>query len=188
MVVRLADEHGLSLWRALGIIYTGWSRAENGAPDEAIAMIRDGIAQYRAVGASLSLPLYLASLADLERAAGNTREALKLLGEAQAVATAGDEHWVSAEIHRLTGEAILAGTGDVAGAARECRAALALAKRQGARLWECRAKTSLERLSRSEGAIPKRSGRRDRPSGDTRLMSPAMQRLSPYFARWGLHR
>jgi predicted ATPase len=149
MVVRLAEEHGLSLWRGLGIIYTGWSRAENGAPDEGIAMIRDGIAQYRAVGAALSLPLYLASLADLERAAGNPREALNLLGEAQAVATAGDEHWVSAEIHRLAGEAILAQNGDVAAAARECRAALALARRQGARLWEARAEKSLERLSRS---------------------------------------
>jgi predicted ATPase len=146
MVVRLADEHGLSLWRALGSIYTGWSRADSGAPGEAIATIRDGIAKYRAGGSSLSLPLYLASLAGLESAAGNTREALELLREAQAVGAAGDEHWMSAEIHRLTGEAILAGTGDVVGAARECRAALALARQQGARLWELRAQTSLERL------------------------------------------
>jgi class 3 adenylate cyclase/predicted ATPase len=153
-VVRLCQEHGLSQWRALGTIYSGWCRAENGAPDEGVAIIRDGIAQYRAVGLALSLPLCLASLADLERAAGNPREALKLLGEAQAVATAGDEHWVSAEIHRLTGEAILAGHGDVAGAARECRAALALARRQGARLWESRAEASLERLSRSGARAP----------------------------------
>jgi class 3 adenylate cyclase/ABC-type transport system involved in cytochrome c biogenesis ATPase subunit len=152
MVVRLAEEHGLSLWRGLGIIYTGWSRAAKGAPDEGIAMIRDGIAQYRAVGAALSLPLYLASLADLERAAGNAQEALKLLGEAQAVAKAGDEHWVSAEIHRLIGEAILAGKGDAADAEREYRAALALARRQGARLWEARAQTSLERLSRYQSS------------------------------------
>ena len=148
MVVRLADEHGLSLWRALGRIYTGWSRAKSGAPDEAIAMIRDGIAMYRAGGSALSMPLYLASLAGLQRAAGNTREALELLGKAQAAGAAGDEHWMSAEIHRLTGEVILAGNGDAAGAAREFRAALALARRQGARLWEARAETSLERLSR----------------------------------------
>ena len=148
MVVRLADEHGLGLWRALGSIYAGWSRAEEGAARQGVAMIRDGIARYRAAGAALSLPLFLASLASLEGATGNQREALELLGQAQAAGTAGDEHWMSAEIHRLTGEAMLAGNGDAAGAEREFQAALALARQQGARLWELRAATSLARLAR----------------------------------------
>ena len=147
MVVRLADEHGLGLWRALGSIYAGWSVAGNGAAGEGAAMIRDGIAKYRAAGAGLSLPLYLASLASVEGAAGNQREALVLLGEAQAASKAGDEHWMSAEIHRLTGEAMLAG-GDAAGAEREFQAALTLAREQGAQLWELRAATSQARLSR----------------------------------------
>jgi predicted ATPase len=148
MVVRLADEHGLGLWRALGSIYAGWNRAEAGAARQGVAMIRDGIARYRAAGAALSLPLFLASLASLEGATGNQREALELLGQAQAAGTAGDEHWMSAEIHRLTGEAMLAGNGDAAGAEREFQAALALARQQGARLWELRAATSLARLAR----------------------------------------
>ncbi len=150
MVVRLADEHGLGLWRALGSIYAGWSRAEEGAARQGVAMIRDGIARYRAAGAALSLPLFLASLASLEGATGNQREALELLGQAQAAGTAGDEHWMSAEIHRLTGEAMLAGNGDAAGAEREFQAALALARQQGARLWELRAATSLAHLSRGD--------------------------------------
>jgi predicted ATPase len=148
MVVRLADEHGLGLWRALGSIYAGWSRAESGAAREGVAMIRDGIARYRAAGAALSLPLFLASLASLEGVTGNQREALEMLGQAQAAGAAGDEHWMSAEIHRLTGEAMLAGNGNAAGAEREFQAALALAREQGARLWELRAATSLARLSR----------------------------------------
>lgn len=146
-VVRLADEHGLSLWQALGRIYAGWSQAENGAGVGA-AMIRDGIARYRAAGAALSLPLYLASLASVEGAAGNHQAALELLGEAQAASTAGDEHWVSAEIHRLAGEAMVVGDDDTAGAEREFHAALALAREQGAKLWELRAATSLARLYR----------------------------------------
>jgi predicted ATPase len=159
MVVRLADEHGLGLWRALGSIYTGWSRAGNGATAEGAAMIRDGIARYRAAGAALSLPLYLASLASLEGAAGNRREALELLGEAQAASMAGDEHWMSAEIHRLVGEAMLAGNGDAAGAEQEFQAALALAREQGAPLWELRAATSMARLSRDgNGASAARDG------------------------------
>ena len=159
MVVRLADEHGLGLWRALGSIYAGWSRAENGAADEGAAMIRDGIAKYRAAGAALSLPLYLASLASLEGAAGNQREALELLGGARALSAAGDEHWMTAEIHRLAGETMLAGNGDAAGAEQEFQAALALARKQDAQLWELRAATSLARLSRDgDGAGAARDG------------------------------
>ena len=71
-------------------------------------MIRDGISRYRATGAALSLPLYLVSLATLERDSGNRREALALLGQAEAEGMAGDEHWMSGEIHRLMGEVMLA--------------------------------------------------------------------------------
>jgi predicted ATPase/class 3 adenylate cyclase len=148
MVVRLADEHGLGLWRALGRIYLGWSCADGGALDEAAALIRDGIAKYRAIGAALSLPLYLASLANIEGASGNRREALALLHQAQAASMAGDEYWMSAEIHRLVGKTILAGSGDAAAAEREFQAALALSREQGARLWELRAATSLAGLWR----------------------------------------
>ena len=61
VVVRLADNHGLGLWQALGRIYTGWCRAEAGVLGEGMVMVRDGIKRYRAVGAALSLPLYLVS-------------------------------------------------------------------------------------------------------------------------------
>lgn len=152
MVVRLADEHGLGLWRALGRIYAGWSRADAGAASEGMAMIRDGIARYRAMGAALSMPLYLAGLARLEGAAGNRREALALLGQAEAEGVAGDERWMSGEIRRLIGEVMLAG-GDRAAAEREFQTALAVAKEQGARLWELRAATSLARLSRDNGSV-----------------------------------
>jgi class 3 adenylate cyclase/predicted ATPase len=151
MVLRLADEHGLGLWRALGTIYAGWSRAENGMTSEGAAMIRDGLARYRAVGSALSLPLYLCSLARVEGAAGNQRAALELLDEARAASTAGDEHWMSAEISRLTGEMMLAEDGDPAGAGREFLTALALTQEQGAKLWELRATTSLAQLRRDQG-------------------------------------
>jgi class 3 adenylate cyclase/predicted ATPase len=147
MVVRLADEHGLGLWRALGRIYAGWSRADAGAAGEGIALIRSNIARYRAAGAALSLPLYLASLASLEAAAGNHREALVLLGQAGTAGATGDEHWTSPEIHRLTGEVKWA-MGEEAAAEQEFRTALGSAKELGARLWELRAATSLARLCR----------------------------------------
>jgi len=151
MVLRLADEHGLGLWRALGTVYAGWSRAENGEPDAGAAMIRSGLARYRAAGAALSLPLYLASLARIQAVAGKTQAALEILDEAQAASAAGDEPWISAEISRLSGEMLLAWAADDAGAERKFNAALAMAREQGAKLWELRAATSLARLRHDQG-------------------------------------
>jgi len=151
MVLRLADEHGLGLWRALGTVYAGWSRAENGEADEGAAMIRGGLTRYRAAGAALSLPLYLASLASIQAVARNRKAALEILDEAQAASAAGDEHWISAEISRLAGEMLMAGSADDAGAERKFNAALVMAREQGAKLWELRAATSLARLRRDQG-------------------------------------
>jgi predicted ATPase/class 3 adenylate cyclase len=148
MVVRLADEHGLNLWQGLGRIYAGWSHAESDAVEGA-RMIADGLARYRAAGAALSLPLFLGSLASVEAAAGNRHASIRLLAEAQEAGRAGEEHWFSAEIHRLSGEATRALNGDLVAAERAFRAALALAREQGAKLWELRAATSLTRLLRT---------------------------------------
>ena len=175
MVVRLADEHGLGLWRALGSIYSGWSRAGNGAAGEAAAMIRDGIARYRAAGAALSLPLYLASLASLESAAGNQREALELLGEAQAASTAGDEHWMSAEIHRLTGE-------DDAGRERRYRPGRAgIPGRPGAGAEAGRALVGIARRDEPGAPVARRQWRRRRARGTGEGL-PVVQR-GPHGAR-----
>jgi class 3 adenylate cyclase/predicted ATPase len=149
-VVQLAEEHGLGLWQALARIYAGWSRAGDDPADGA-AMIRDGLAKYSASGAALCFPLYLASLANVESTAGNRSAALALLEEAQAASTAGDEHWAAPEIHRLTGETMLARDGDIMSADQQFNTALMLARERGARLWELRAATSLVRLSRLTG-------------------------------------
>jgi predicted ATPase len=59
----------------------------------------------------------------------------------------------------LIGETMLTGNGNAAGAEQEFHAALALAQKQGAPLWELRAATSLARLSRDgNGAGAAREG------------------------------
>jgi predicted ATPase len=55
---------------------------------------------------------------------------------------------MSAEIHRLNGEMMLAKNRDMVGAEREFRVAIALAREHGAKLWELRAATSLAHLLR----------------------------------------
>ena len=147
LVARLADEQGLGLWQALGSIYVGWSRAESGAADEASTLIREGLTKYRAVGAGLSVPLYLSSLATIEARIGHHREAMRLIGEATAVVESGEEGWMSAELHRLAGEiALLEPDPDRAKAQTHFERALGVARDQHAKFWELRAAMSMARL------------------------------------------
>jgi class 3 adenylate cyclase/predicted ATPase len=151
LVVRFADEQELRLWQALGSIYAGWSRGESGAADEAVDLMRAGLAKYRAVGAGLALPLYLLGLAKVEARADNHREALRLLGEAQAAIEAGEERWISAEIHRLAGEiALKSPQPDAAKAEAYFKLALDVAREQQAKFWELRAAMSMARLWRDQ--------------------------------------
>ncbi|MBB3222543.1 ATP-binding protein [Pseudoduganella umbonata] len=66
----------------------------------------------------------------------------------------GDARWCAAELRRLQGERLLAGGGPAArdAAERLFRAALLLARNQGALAWELRAATSLARLWHGRGA------------------------------------
>lgn len=151
-VARLADEHGLGLWQALGRIYVGWSRAEGGAAGEAIDLLRAGMAEYRAVGAGLAMPLYFLSLAKILARVGDYQEALRFIGEARTVIDNGEEGWLSAEVHRTIGEnALLPPQADAVKAQMHFERALAIARQQQARFWELRAATSLARLWRYQG-------------------------------------
>jgi class 3 adenylate cyclase/predicted ATPase len=151
LVARFADEYGLGLWQALGSIYVGWSRAEKGAADEAINLIREGLTKYRAVGAGLGVPLYLSSLATIEARIGHRREAMRLIGEATAAVESGEEGWMSAELHRLAGEiALLEPDPDRAKAQTHFECALAVARDQQAKFWELRAAMSMARLWRDQ--------------------------------------
>ena len=158
MVASLADEHGLGLWQALARIYVAWSRGQSGARGEAIDLLRAGMAKYRAVGAGLAMPLYVLSLAKILARVGHRQEALHLIGEAQAAIDGGEEGWLSAEVHRVAGEAaLLPPRADAASAQMHFERALAIAREQQARFWELRAATSLARLWRDQGE-PQRAG------------------------------
>ena len=79
-------------------------------------------------------------------------EALQLLDEALARVSCLEERWFEPDLWRLKGEALVALSPDGAAEAKACyERALAVARDQGARLWELRAATSLARLWRDQG-------------------------------------
>jgi predicted ATPase/class 3 adenylate cyclase len=152
MVTRSANEYGFELWLALADIYSGWSRVDAGREDEGIDFMRRGVARYRGLGARLATPLYLVTLAAALARAGDGGEALEVLTEASRASDAGNERWIDAEIHRVTGDILLASPRpDAARAETEFCAAIAVAQRQGAKLLEIRSATSLARLWREQG-------------------------------------
>jgi hypothetical protein len=61
-LIALAAEHGFALWQAAGVVFDGWALAERGRAAEGIARIEDGLDAYRATGAGLFVPYFLALL------------------------------------------------------------------------------------------------------------------------------
>jgi class 3 adenylate cyclase/predicted ATPase len=146
-LIALTAEHQFPGWSANGTIFHGWVVADGGATDTGIAELRRGLAAKEAIGALQHTPSVLGLLAGLYIRTKNSGKALELLNEALARVERMEERWFEAELHRLKGEALLAGSPERAAEAEACyHQALTVARDQGAHLWELRASTSFARL------------------------------------------
>ena len=114
--------------------------------------MRQGIATWRAVGASVVLSTYLATLAEVCGQVGQLGDAQHLLIEAQTlVDTTGERYW-EAEMYRLQGELLMqASRGKAREAEEHFHQALDIARRQQAKSLELRAAMSLARLWQRQG-------------------------------------
>ena len=145
----LSDEHSFVMWRALGLAFRGWCLAALGQPDQGIPLITAGLAEVRANGI-LHVPHVLTLFADAHRMAGQPQVALAYVAEAEQFAEATHTKWLQAETLRLRGD-LLQIVGDFAGAEASFLDAITLAQRQGAKLFQLRASSSLARLWRDQG-------------------------------------
>jgi predicted ATPase len=158
-LITLGTEQSFPFWLALGTIYRGWALADGGQAEAGTARMREGLAGYWATGARHRSPYLLALLAEAHGKAGETSEALEVVAEALERGEKTGERCFEAELQRLRGELLRALPGsDRLEAEARFRQALAVARGQGARMWELRAATSLGRLWREEG---KRTEARD---------------------------
>jgi predicted ATPase len=151
-LIALATEHGLPLWSAAGVVVRGWALADGGRAEHGIAVIRQGLADYRATESELFLPYFLALLADAHGRAGQAATGLSLAADALDRVEQTGVRWIEAELYRLQGELLLDLPEVAQPEAETCfRQALAVAREQGAKMWELRAATSLARLWRDQG-------------------------------------
>jgi predicted ATPase len=151
-LMTLAREQGFTQRLATGTILWGWARTAQGQGDEGVAHIRQGLAAFRATGAELAQPYYLALLGEAYGEVGQIDEGLKVLDKALATIDHTGEHFCEAEVHRLKGELLLAHSAKHSAAAEGCfQQALYVARRQCAKAWELRAAMSLSRLWQQQG-------------------------------------
>ena len=156
-LIAFADEHGFPWHRALGTVYRGWALAGSGQTEEGIALLRGGLAAFRATGSVTEIPTFLILLADAESLAKRRDEGLEHLVEAERLIAETEERWAEAELYRVRGELLSAGN-DPAAAERSFSQAIGIAQQQSAKFWELRAAISLARLWREQG---KRDAARD---------------------------
>ncbi len=131
-------------------ILRGVAMVGQGAVDEAIARIREGVTKWTGLGRTFYLPYGLAFLAAGLVWHGDRAAALAALRQGLATADATGEHMWDAELHRLTGTVLLAENKLDEGQA-SLQQAIRTAQAQQAKSLELRAATSLARLWGEQG-------------------------------------
>ena len=148
----LATDQGFPFWGACGTMQRGGALVEQGQSAEGMAQMCQGIAAWRATGAELQRPYYLALLAEACGKAGQTEEGLSVLAEALTAVHKTGECQSEAEIYRLKGELLL--KQDVPNEQEVesyLRQAVNVACQQQAKSLELRAAMSLARLWQQQG-------------------------------------
>jgi class 3 adenylate cyclase/predicted ATPase len=147
VVLPLLARHGSAVGVANANMLRGWACVMQGRLEEGLAVMREGLAAWRATGSKFHVPYRLVRAAEAHLIAGEIEDGLRLIGEA---ADQSSDCWFAPELHRLKGELLLeAGRRDeVEGCLDQ---ALKAAQEQGARLLELRAAMSHGRVMQAQG-------------------------------------
>jgi predicted ATPase len=130
----------------------GWALAQQGQTGEGIEQIRQGLMAFRATGAEVGRPYFLALLAEAYGTTGQPEEGLTILAEALTLADKTGERWHEPELHRFKGALLLQQSADNHAAAQTCfQQALDMARALQAKSLELRTATSLARLWQQQG-------------------------------------
>jgi predicted ATPase len=145
----LGREQGFQYFMTKSDLYRGWTMVEDGRITEGIALIRAALSVCQATGDEEFMPHSLGLLAAAQAKLRELPQALNLVRDALARVRETGERLFESDLDRLTGDLLLAFAQP--DQAEECfHQAIAVARDQGARLWELRAATSLARLWRDQ--------------------------------------
>jgi predicted ATPase len=160
-LLELSTRHNFAFYLAIGAIIRGWARSASGDTAEGISWIEHGIDDWRATGAMLLVPYYLALKAEALYLAHRTPEALEAIREAEAVVEGSEDRSWSAELHRLRGVFLAAVGADEMQIEASFQEAIRIAKEQKSVSLEKRAEaTYAEYLAQKASASGGRGARR----------------------------
>lgn len=145
--IAVSAEHGYPLFHGMSAIIQGWAMTEQGRLADGIAQMRQGVTTYRATGAELGVPYYLAQLATFCARTGQIDEAVALDREALAILAQTGEGWFEPSVRMLHGETLLSCGLPEVEAATSFRRAVEAARRRHARSFELQALLALSRRS-----------------------------------------
>jgi predicted ATPase len=152
--IALACEYGFPLWLAGGQMLRGWARFNLEDVEQGLAEIRQSVKALEATGALIWVQFARYLLAQALAKAEQLTDAMKLVDQTLMMVAGTSGRWYEAELHRLKGDLLLHG-GDSTAAAEACyERAIAVAVRQGARLWQLRATNALAALWGAQGRLP----------------------------------
>jgi predicted ATPase len=146
--IALAREQDFRLLHAWASAFAGWASVEQGRGEEGLSQILDAIAETRATGTEGFLSHLHVLLGEAHLRCGRVDAGLAGVEEALAIVQRTGERSCEAELHRVRGELLLAtgAAGSMHEAERAFAQAIAIARRQGARLLVLRAAMSVARL------------------------------------------
>jgi class 3 adenylate cyclase/predicted ATPase len=148
----IAEEQRFAQRAGGNAVLRGWAVSRQGQAEEGIAQIRQGIAAFRATGATAWCHYWLALLVEASMAAGQIAQGLSAVTEALTLVRQNGECFHEAELHRLHGELLLQQPSPAIPQVLTCfHHALEVARHQEAKLLELRAAMSLARLWQQQG-------------------------------------
>jgi serine/threonine protein kinase/predicted ATPase len=102
-LIEVSTRQNFATWLPHAGILRGWVRGASGEAAEGIAWIEKGIGDYRATGAIVAMPFFLALKAAALYFAGRTSEALEAINEAEAMVERSEARLWCVEMYRLRG-------------------------------------------------------------------------------------
>ena len=157
-----SDEYGFPQWAAGGLMLRGWARVEVGEIEAGLADIRSSIRGLERTGTLIWMQFAHYLLARALVADQQWAKAAEIVDRLLAEIRAGGGRWYEAEVARLRGD-ILHGLHRPVPEIEACyESAIAIARRQGARMWELKAMESLDALR--ESGSDRNTGARQKPS------------------------
>jgi predicted ATPase len=146
--LKICEEHRIAQYHPIALCANGWALHATGESEKGLAQIEQAVESY---GVGMSQHTLRGLQADAQLATGKPEAALASVAAGLKALEKTGGAPTEAELHRLRGEALLAGAGTVSEAETAMQQSIAVARRQNAKSWELRGAMSLARLRRQQG-------------------------------------